>query len=47
MLKEDPYTPTESRYECCSCGKRITTTDSHLRCPSCGAAMRNIAVPRE
>ncbi|MCU4716837.1 rubrerythrin-like domain-containing protein [Halapricum hydrolyticum] len=47
MPGEDPYTPTESHYECLGCGKRITTTETHLTCPTCGSTMQNIAVPRE
>ncbi|MFW6017709.1 MAG: rubrerythrin-like domain-containing protein [Halapricum sp.] len=48
MPGSDPYTPTESRYECRSCGKRITTeTGSYVTCPVCDSEMQNIAVPRE
>ncbi|WP_229109850.1 rubrerythrin-like domain-containing protein [Halapricum desulfuricans] len=47
MLGRDPYTPTESRYECLECGKRISTTESYFVCPTCGSRMQNIAVARE
>ncbi|MEF8881878.1 MAG: rubrerythrin-like domain-containing protein [Halapricum sp.] len=48
MPGTDPYTPTESRYECLACGKRITTgEETYATCPTCGSRMRNIAVPRE
>lgn len=34
-------------YECVECGER-TEADSYLgHCPECGAAVRNLAVPRE
>ncbi|WP_229113259.1 rubrerythrin-like domain-containing protein [Halapricum desulfuricans] len=47
MPGRDPYTPTESRYECLGCGKRISTTESYFVCPTCGSRMQNIAVARE
>ncbi|QCC52817.1 rubrerythrin-like domain-containing protein [Halapricum salinum] len=48
MTRADPYTPSESRYECLACGKRITAGEgSSATCPTCGSHMQNIAVPRE
>jgi hypothetical protein len=48
MVRMDPYTPTDSEYECVECHNRITTEDDfHGVCPGCGGEMKNIAVPRE
>jgi predicted RNA-binding Zn-ribbon protein involved in translation (DUF1610 family) len=48
MVRNDPYDPDISRYECVSCGKRVTDEDEQVaECPGCGAEMRNISVPRE
>ncbi|MFC7114484.1 rubrerythrin-like domain-containing protein [Natronoarchaeum sp. GCM10025703] len=46
MVRTDPYTPTESYYECTECLAR-TDEDVNGRCPECGGVVRNIAVARE
>ncbi|RJX49841.1 rubrerythrin-like domain-containing protein [Halonotius pteroides] len=35
-----------SRFECTDCGARLEETNGSRQCPACGAAIRNIAVPR-
>jgi Zn finger protein HypA/HybF involved in hydrogenase expression len=47
MLEKDPYTPTESRYECRDCLEHVTSEDRLEECPECGGRMHNVAVPRE
>jgi predicted RNA-binding Zn-ribbon protein involved in translation (DUF1610 family) len=48
MVREDPYSPDVSRYECLTCGYRITGEEQyHGECPECGGEMKNIAVPQE
>jgi rRNA maturation endonuclease Nob1 len=47
MVKQDPYDPTRSYYECSDCGRRFTTQDHEATCEECGGDLRNIAVPRE
>lgn len=43
----DPYTPSESVYECYDCGHRVTVEGHRGECPECPGEVRNIAVPRE
>jgi len=48
MVRNDPYDPDVSRYECLACGNRVSGEDeSHGECPGCGGEMKNISVPRE
>jgi rubrerythrin len=48
MVRNDPYKPDVSRYECPTCGYRVTRSDDHPgQCPDCNTDMKNIAVPRE
>ncbi|ADQ67265.1 rubrerythrin-like domain-containing protein [Halogeometricum borinquense] len=43
----DPYSPTESYYECRDCGAR-TTGKPITTCEECGSdALFNLSVPRE
>ncbi|WP_120649684.1 rubrerythrin-like domain-containing protein [Natrarchaeobaculum aegyptiacum] len=46
MLRFDPYTPSQSYYECTRCGYR-EPAEQLPKCPDCGGRTRNIAVARE
>lgn len=47
MSQQDPYSPTESHYECIECQHRITGTEHLGSCPECDGVVRNLAVARE
>ncbi len=40
----DPYEPTDSTFECPSCGAR---SDARGECENCSITLRNISVARE
>lgn len=43
----DPYTPTESVFECVECHHRVVESSHRGNCSECGATVVNIAVSRE
>jgi len=43
----DPYTPGQGYYECRACTHREASVARVTTCSACGAAVRNLAVPRE
>lgn len=47
MPRRDPYSPTESYYECTECQHRTTGAKHPGLCPECDSVMRNLAVARE
>jgi rubrerythrin len=48
FVRNDPYKPDGAgTYECMACGTRETAESQPVGCPDCGAAMRNLAVPRD
>ncbi|WP_276260967.1 rubrerythrin-like domain-containing protein [Haloglomus litoreum] len=43
----DPYTASETTYECYDCSGRVVVDGHQGACPDCGGNVRNISVPRE
>ncbi|MCL7417757.1 MAG: rubrerythrin-like domain-containing protein [Halalkalicoccus sp.] len=47
MSNHDPYSPTESYYECVECQHRTTSAKHPGICPECDGVLCNLAVARE
>ncbi|WP_435347658.1 rubrerythrin-like domain-containing protein [Haloarchaeobius sp. HRN-SO-5] len=47
MVRNDPYTPTRTLYECVRCGRRFDSPSATCDAPLCGGEVRNLAVARE
>jgi len=42
MVRRDPFTPDQRRYECRDCDYGMTAASHQPTCPSCGGEVRNV-----